>query len=531
MILFSPNPKNTGLTCLPFRVEKYSWRDQESVLNTSFPQYRTSISLPTHDASLRIHFIHVPSPHPNAIPLLLLPPFPFTNLSLAHLIPALTSGEDQPFHLVIPSLPGLGFSDPLPNPLAESPISATASLFSNLMTARLRYPRYIASTSSPETETDTNWPSVDTDIISHLVVTYSEHCVGAHLISPKLERPSLARAPWAWAKWAVARFFRAGICGYDEEDWKALDLVGGSSGLGAGTATTAEGRGGEREGRIGRLTEPNSLAYALCDSPAGMLALILRARALLRGDSDSDDGGRRIFSPEQLITATMLAWLPGPEHALRFWAGSEIYRPFIMPGGKPKPKIGITIFHPVHSTGVVAAKEYICPAWASTTYDVVCTHRHGKSLKEKMGLLAFTHSEIIIGGTRALAKALLEGDPHIFETGAALAPFEKVVFVKDEAGKPAREVKGKEKEADRGGEILQTGWGGEGDQEGQGEDTDGDKEGDSDMGKGKGKEKEKEKGEAGLLPPRALISMRELDEESPDTLVEGSKTPMLEKTT
>lgn len=371
---------------------------------------------------------------------------------------------------------------------------------------------------------------MDADIISYLATACPENCVGVHLIAPKLEAPSLVAAPWAWAKWAVARFFRAGICGYDEGDWEALGLDGGTISRSA-TEVEAKRRGGETD-KIGRLTEPNALAYALCDSPVGMLALILRARALLGGDRESGDGERRIFSPEQLITATMLAWLPGPEHALRFWAGCENYRQTTTPKGKVKPKVGITIFQPIPSAGAVAGRGYTCPAWASITYDVVCTRRQAKGLNEKMGLLAFTHPEIIIDGTRGLAKALLEWDAHTFAMGAELAPLEKVVVVKDETEKPAGEAKGKEKES--GGRILQTGRGGvlatlaeeKQDRQGEGENRDKDK----DKDKGKGKEKEKEEG---LLSPPVPIPVRDTlsDGESPDTLVEGSRTPVLEKTT
>ena len=99
---------------------------------------------------MRIPFIHARSPHDDAVPLLLIPPFPLTNLSLAHLIPRLTNPQDatasQPFHVVIPTLPGLGFSDPLP-PTAQ-PIAASADILNTLMTSRLSYAHYLVTNAS-----------------------------------------------------------------------------------------------------------------------------------------------------------------------------------------------------------------------------------------------------------------------------------------------------------------------------------------------------------------------------------------------
>lgn len=68
--------------------------DQESVLNTSAPQFRTALPCPGLPAPgrLRLHFIHVRSASPSAVPLLLLPPFPLTAHALTHLIAPLTYG-------------------------------------------------------------------------------------------------------------------------------------------------------------------------------------------------------------------------------------------------------------------------------------------------------------------------------------------------------------------------------------------------------------------------------------------------------
>jgi epoxide hydrolase len=86
------------------------WHRCEAMLN-AFGQYRTEIE------GLGIHFLHVRSRHPNALPLLLSHGWPGSVLEFAKLIGPLTDpaghggNAEDAFHVVIPSLPGVGFSD------------------------------------------------------------------------------------------------------------------------------------------------------------------------------------------------------------------------------------------------------------------------------------------------------------------------------------------------------------------------------------------------------------------------------------
>lgn len=199
-------------------LERYSWRDQEKVLNEN-PQFRTAISIASSETPLRLHFIHVPSPHANALPLLLIPPFPFSNLTFSHLAKPFTDPEDaatnQPFHLVIPALPGLGFSDPFPNNTAV--ISAAAEMLNTLM-SRLDYQHYLVSNTGAAQSSPAK---IDWKLVNCLATQYST-CLGAHFISPPLASPKLSEAPLEWAKWSIASFFHAGILGYSKNDFSAL---------------------------------------------------------------------------------------------------------------------------------------------------------------------------------------------------------------------------------------------------------------------------------------------------------------------
>jgi pimeloyl-ACP methyl ester carboxylesterase len=116
----------------------YDWRAQEARIN-EFPQFTTEIDGQT------IHFVHVKSPEANATPLMLIHGWPGSFIEFMEMIGPLTDpvahGGDaaDAFDVVIPSIPGHGFSIPLSEPGWTSPRIAQA--FTELM-ARLGYDRY-----------------------------------------------------------------------------------------------------------------------------------------------------------------------------------------------------------------------------------------------------------------------------------------------------------------------------------------------------------------------------------------------------
>jgi epoxide hydrolase len=119
----------------------YDWRAHEARLN-EFPQYATAID------GQNIHFLHVRSAEPGAVPLLLLHGWPGSVLEFADMIGPLTDprvhGGDpsRAFHVVVPSLPGYGFSGPTTEPGWDSARMARA--LATLM-ARLGYDRWGAA--------------------------------------------------------------------------------------------------------------------------------------------------------------------------------------------------------------------------------------------------------------------------------------------------------------------------------------------------------------------------------------------------
>lgn len=111
--------------------ETFDWRAVEAELNR-YPQYRTVID------GQNLHFLHVRSERADATPLLLLHGWPGSVVDFLDLIEPLTTGETA-FHLVIPSLPGFGFSGPTTE--AGWTDTRIASALAVLM-ARLGYQRY-----------------------------------------------------------------------------------------------------------------------------------------------------------------------------------------------------------------------------------------------------------------------------------------------------------------------------------------------------------------------------------------------------
>ena len=119
---------------------EYDWRECEARLN-ALPQFKTEID------GLNIHFIHVKSTHENALPLIMTHGWPGSIIELLETIGPLTDptahggrAEDA-FHLVLPSIPGYGFSDE-PTELGWGPIRI-GQAWDELM-RRLGYTRYVA---------------------------------------------------------------------------------------------------------------------------------------------------------------------------------------------------------------------------------------------------------------------------------------------------------------------------------------------------------------------------------------------------
>jgi pimeloyl-ACP methyl ester carboxylesterase len=235
----------------------YDWRAQERRLNT-VPQFSTTID------GQRVHFLHVRSPHPGALPLVLTHGWPGSVLEFVDLIGPLTDPErhggeaGDAFHVVIPAIPGYGFSGPTTQ--AGWAPRRVAAAWATLMD-RLGYGRYGAQGG--------DWGS---SVSRHLARIAPDHVAGVHVnYLPTLapEDPATL-TPGEQAALEQMRRFADDGSGY---------------------------------GHIQR-TRPQTLAYAMLDSPVGLLAWIAE-KFTAWADPASE------ISRDTLLTDVMLYWLTG----------------------------------------------------------------------------------------------------------------------------------------------------------------------------------------------------------------------------
>jgi epoxide hydrolase len=250
----------------------YDWRRAEARLN-SLPQFRTSID------GLGIHFIHVRSPQPDALPLVITHGWPGSVVEFLKAIGPLTDpaghGADaaDAFHVVCPSLPGYGFSDK-PAQWGWN-IERIAVAWGRLM-ARLGYERYGAAGS--------DWGTSISTIIGQ---RHPEQIVGIHLVPP-LAPPDPTT--------------------FDE-------LTERERGALASLEHSAEWDSGYSKEHS---TRPQTVGYALVDSPAALCAWIIEK---FWAWTDCDGHPENVLTRDELLDNLMLYWLPrtGASSARLYW--------------------------------------------------------------------------------------------------------------------------------------------------------------------------------------------------------------------
>ncbi|KDN22270.1 epoxide hydrolase family protein [Amycolatopsis rifamycinica] len=142
----------------------YDWRAQEAAVN-AFPQFTTEI-----DGQV-IHFLHVRSAQADAVPLLLTHGYPSSIAEFLDVIGPLTEPGPDAFHVVVPSLPGFGFSTPLSGPGWE--LARTTDAFAELMT-RLGYDRFAAQGGD-----------IGAGVTGRLAARYPDRVIGTHVNSDR----------------------------------------------------------------------------------------------------------------------------------------------------------------------------------------------------------------------------------------------------------------------------------------------------------------------------------------------------------
>lgn len=242
--------------------DEYDWRSEEARIN-GFANYRVEID------GVPIHFIHERGKGPDPTPLILSHGWPWTFWDYHKVIGPLTDpaayGGDpaDSFDVVVPSLPGYGFSGPLRRPGIQ--FAATADLWAALMTDVLGYERFGAYGG--------DWGALVTAVLGH---KHPERLIGMQLgLCFPLD------------------FVMPTEADYPPDEMDRFERTT------AGMATTTSHMAVQ-------MADPQTLSYALEDSPTGLLAWILERR---RAWSACEGEVERCFSKDELLTTAMIYWV------------------------------------------------------------------------------------------------------------------------------------------------------------------------------------------------------------------------------
>ncbi len=286
----------------------YDWREHESRLN-ELPQFTTAID------GANVHFIHVRSPEPDALPLIITHGWPGSVVEMLDVLGPLTdprahgAAAADAFHVVVPSIPGFGLSGPTRETGWD--VRRIAAAWAVLM-ERLGYRNYGAQGG--------DWGA---RISWELGAQDREHVVGVHvnmMVAAAPDHPAeMARLDDEdRARLARRHRFHAELSGYMKI----------------------------------QATRPQTLAYALTDSPVGQLAWIVEK---FKEWTDSEHAPEDAVDRDRMLTNVMLYWLTGT-------AGSSarLYYEFSRSGswGPPAPSetpTGVAVFahdiaQPIRST-------------------------------------------------------------------------------------------------------------------------------------------------------------------------------------
>lgn len=252
--------------------DSYDWRRVEAVLN-GYPQFVTELD------GVDIHFLHIRSPEAAAQPLIMTHGWPGSLVEFLKVIeplsnPAAHGGDAaDAFHLVIPNLPGYGFSGKPTGP--GWGVEKIGREWANLM-ARLGYERYFAQGG--------DWGSMVTTMIG---IQDPEHCAAIHTNMPVVGPDSSTMDDLT----ELEKSALAGMQYY--QDWDS---------------------GYSKQ----QSTRPQTVGYGLVDSPAGQAAWIIEK---FWAWTDSDGHPENVLTRDELLDNVMFYWLnaAGASSARLYW--------------------------------------------------------------------------------------------------------------------------------------------------------------------------------------------------------------------
>ncbi len=288
----------------------YDFTAAQARLNR-FPQFRAQVD------GLGLHFLHQPSRHIGAMPLVLTHGWPGTFVEFLDVVAALTDPDDpaDAFHVVVPSLPGYAYSD---KPIAPGWNVPRVARAWDMLMRDLGYERYGAQGG--------DWGAMVTTSIGQ---QFGANVAGIHVNMP------------------VVNFGECDMTDLTEQEATALARVGEHSEWGMGYSSEQS-------------TRPQTLGYGLSDSPAGQCAWILEK---FWAWTDNDGHPEDALSKDQMLDDISFYWFTSTaaSSARLYWesfktvehgTGRLPIRRLVVPEGDPR-RVGTLGPHPLHRSALV----------------------------------------------------------------------------------------------------------------------------------------------------------------------------------
>jgi len=289
-------------------VNKFDWRKTEENIN-KFKNFKSNID------GIDIHFIHEKGSGSNPKPLLLSHGWPGSIVEFLHIINQLAhpekfgGKEEDAFDVIVPSLPGFGFSGRPSRPIGPR---IMASIFNSLMTKILGYKKYIAQGGD-----------FGGTIATWLAYDFPESLLGIHINILITRHPDGPQTP-------------------EEKEWQERFKV---------EQRIEDGY------RTQQATKPQTLSYAMMDSPVGVAAWIIEK---MRGWSDIKNGDIESVYSKDILLSNIMVYLV----TKTFNTASWIYYGRREEGGRFLPKEHLPLKVP--TAAALFPKEYL--EWAPRSY-------------------------------------------------------------------------------------------------------------------------------------------------------------------
>jgi len=323
----------------------FDWRAQEARLN-ELDHFHTTID------GQRVHFIHAPSPQPDALPLVMTHGWPGSVVEFLDVIEPLRDPEAHggdpadAFHVVCPSLPGYAWSGPTTAPGWD--VRRVADAWAELM-ARLGYGRYGAQGG--------DWGAL---VSSQLGLVDAEHLAGIHLNMAVAGPPADGGPPLT-----------------DEEQLRfarAAEYLESGSGY-------AEIQG----------TKPQTLAYGLTDSPVGLAGWIVEK---FHAWCDHDGDLESAVSRDALLTNLTVYWTT---HTIN--SSTRLYCETKRAGrwGPPAERVDVPTAVAVYPAEILQAPR----AWVEALYDL----RHWAEMPRGGHFAALEEPDLFVDDVREAFRA------------------------------------------------------------------------------------------------------------------------------